>query len=39
VRIHHCTYCMSWRDGMPIYVARGARRPLSAWWPDLRKFE
>jgi hypothetical protein len=39
VRIHHCTYCMSWRDGMPIYVARGARQPLSAWWPDLRKFE
>lgn len=38
-RVHHCEYCMSWRDGMPIYVARGAREPLSAWWPRLRHFE
>jgi 4-amino-4-deoxy-L-arabinose transferase-like glycosyltransferase len=38
-RVHHCTYCMSWRDGMPIYVARGPRVPLSGVWPGLRKFE
>jgi 4-amino-4-deoxy-L-arabinose transferase-like glycosyltransferase len=38
-RVHHCTYCMSWRDGMPIFVARGPRVPLSSVWPALRKFE
>jgi 4-amino-4-deoxy-L-arabinose transferase-like glycosyltransferase len=39
VRDHHCVYCMSWRDGMPIFVARGARQPLSRYWPELRHFE
>jgi 4-amino-4-deoxy-L-arabinose transferase-like glycosyltransferase len=39
VRIHHCEYCMSWRDDMPIFVARGAREPLSRHWPALRHFE
>jgi 4-amino-4-deoxy-L-arabinose transferase-like glycosyltransferase len=38
-RVHHCEYCMSWRDGMRIYVARGPREPLSGWWPRLRHFE
>lgn len=38
-RVHRCRYCMSWRDGMPIFVARGAREPLSRYWPGLRHFE
>jgi 4-amino-4-deoxy-L-arabinose transferase-like glycosyltransferase len=38
-RVHRCEYCMSWRDEMPIYVARGAREPLSRYWPQLRHFE
>ena len=38
-RVHRCEYCMSWRDGMPIFVARGAREPLSRYWAGLRHFE
>lgn len=38
-RVHGCDYCMSWRDQMPIFVARGAREPLSRYWPRLRHFE
>ncbi|HEY2942012.1 MAG TPA: glycosyltransferase family 39 protein [Vicinamibacteria bacterium] len=39
VRVHRCQYCMSWRNEMPIFVARGAREPLSRYWPELRHFE
>ena len=39
VRVHRCQYCMSWRDEMPIFVARGAREPLSRHWMGLRHFE
>jgi hypothetical protein len=39
VGVHHCEYCMSWRDGMPIFVARGTREPLSRLWPQVRHFE
>jgi MFS family permease len=38
-RVHRCGYCMSWRDQMPIFVARGAREPLSRYWPQVRHFE
>jgi len=38
-RVHRCEYCMSWRNEMPIFVARGAREPLSRYWPELRHFE
>jgi 4-amino-4-deoxy-L-arabinose transferase-like glycosyltransferase len=38
-KVHACEYCMSWRDGMRIFVARGAREPLSRHWPALRHFE
>jgi hypothetical protein len=34
-----CTYCMSWRARMPIYVARQPIMPLSAFWPRLRHYE
>jgi 4-amino-4-deoxy-L-arabinose transferase-like glycosyltransferase len=39
VRVHRCEYCMSWRDQMRIFVARGAREPLSRSWGRLRHFE
>jgi hypothetical protein len=39
VGVHHCAYCMSWRDGMRIFVARGPREPLSRHWPGFRHFE
>jgi len=39
VRVHRCEYCMSWRDRMPIFVARGSVEPLSRYWPQLRHFE
>jgi hypothetical protein len=34
-----CDYCMSWRNGKPIYVARGPIAPLSSLWPRLRYYE
>jgi 4-amino-4-deoxy-L-arabinose transferase-like glycosyltransferase len=34
-----CTYCMNWRDGMPIYLARGSIRPVSSIWPKARHYE
>ena len=34
-----CTYCMSWRNGMPIYLARGPIRPPSSGWRQLRHYE
>jgi 4-amino-4-deoxy-L-arabinose transferase-like glycosyltransferase len=37
--VHRCEYCMSWRDEMPIFVARGVKEPLSRYWPGLRHFE
>jgi len=38
-RVHHCEYCMSWRDGMRIFVARDPIEPLSRFWPQIRHFE
>ena len=38
-RVHHCEYCMSWRDGMRIFVAREPIEPLSQFWPQIRHFE
>jgi hypothetical protein len=35
----HCEYCMSWRDGMRIFVAREPIQPLSRFWPQIRHFE
>jgi 4-amino-4-deoxy-L-arabinose transferase-like glycosyltransferase len=37
--VHHCDYCMSWRDGMRIFVAREPIQPLSRFWPQIRHFE
>jgi len=38
-RVHHCRFCMSWRDDMPIWIAREPRRPLADVWPELRRYE
>ena len=35
---YRCTYCMGWRDNLPIYVARSPRRPLLELWPELKRF-
>ncbi len=34
-----CDYCMSWRSHMPIYVARGAIRPVESVWARARHYE
>jgi hypothetical protein len=39
VGVTSCTYCMSWRNGEPIYLARGSTRPLSSIWPRVRHYE
>jgi 4-amino-4-deoxy-L-arabinose transferase-like glycosyltransferase len=36
---HRCTYCMSWRDGTPIFVARKPKRPLQDAWPHAKHYE
>ena len=36
---HHCDYCMSWRDKMPIYVAKRVRAPLEETWATAKRFE
>lgn len=33
-----CTYCMSWRNGMPIYLARGSIKPISSVWAQTRNY-
>jgi hypothetical protein len=39
VGVTSCTYCMSWRNGRPIYVARGSIRPLSTMWAQARYYD
>ena len=34
----HCRYCMPYEDGVVIYVGRGLKRPLSALWPQVKKY-
>ena len=34
-----CTYCMAWRDGLPITVSRGVRMPIREKWADLKHYE
>jgi 4-amino-4-deoxy-L-arabinose transferase-like glycosyltransferase len=38
-RVHRCRWCMRWRDRMPIWIARGLRRPPSELWPQVRHFQ
>lgn len=39
VGVTSCTYCMSWRDDMPIYVARRSIAPVSSVWDRARHYE
>jgi hypothetical protein len=34
-----CEYCMSWRDGLRIYLARDPIAPVSAMWSKVRHYE
>jgi hypothetical protein len=38
-RVHHCRFCMSWRDDMPIWIARSPRRPIAEAWPEWRRLQ
>jgi hypothetical protein len=37
--VHHCAWCMRWRDEMPIWIARHPHRPIAEVWPQVRHFE
>jgi hypothetical protein len=36
--IHTCTDCMPYENNRPIWVARGARIPMSQIWPRTKRF-
>ena len=38
-RVHDCDWCMSWRDGMPIWLARGPKVPFAEFWPQFKHYE
>ncbi|MBN2007239.1 MAG: glycosyltransferase family 39 protein [Anaerolineae bacterium] len=38
VRVHHCDWCMPWRDAMPIWIARDPVRSISQLWPELKMY-
>ena len=33
-----CRYCMPYEDGVPIYLCRGLKRPLSDVWPLIKEY-
>ena len=33
-----CQDCMPYENGLPIWVARGPRRPLVELWPQIKRF-
>ena len=37
--VHHCGYCMPWRDEMPIWIVRGPRVRLADRWARWKHFE
>jgi len=39
VGVSRCQYCMSWRNDMPIMIARGARGSLRDVWPRIKNFQ
>jgi hypothetical protein len=39
VHIHDCEWCMSWRDEMPIWLARGQKIQFREVWPEFRHYE
>ena len=34
-----CDYCMSWRNDIPIFVARRSIAPIDSVWPRVRHYE
>jgi hypothetical protein len=36
--VHTCTDCMPYENNRPVWVARGARVPLSVIWPRTKRF-
>ena len=36
--VHDCNWCMPWRNRMPIWLARGRKRPFRQMWPELRLY-
>lgn len=38
-RVHDCTWCMSWRDGMSIWLARGPKASWQEIWPHFKHYE
>lgn len=37
--VHHCSFCMSWRDGMEITIAKKPAAPLETRWAEMKHFE
>lgn len=37
--VHDCDWCMPWRDGIPIRIARRPFRSFHDAWPDFKHFE
>ncbi len=37
-RVHRCAYCMSWRNEVPIWIAREPITSLRKVWPQLKRF-
>jgi len=38
VDVSRCTYCMPYENGLPIYLARGAKLPIADLWHRLKRF-
>jgi hypothetical protein len=39
VRVHNCEWCMPWRDGISIWLARSPKLPFRDVWPELKHYE
>jgi hypothetical protein len=39
VAVTDAPYAMPYENHLPIYVLRGAHKPLAQMWPDLKHFE
>jgi hypothetical protein len=39
VGVTSCTYCLSWRNGLPIHLARRPIAPVSSIWERARHYE
>jgi hypothetical protein len=39
VVVHDCEWCMPWRDGTPIWLARGQKLWFRDTWPHFKHYE